>query len=263
MNGDMELKNVFISTGEKFGFYTLRGTYLVKICWKGETRIIQKDYFFRNLSTDKAKAETLAQEYAEHYGVPFVGNADFTLEEIQRRKSEEVQEQKERVERLVREAEERAKEEYARVVQEGVFVTGKYLGMTPSEVDVVNRKYLFWAAEQFIEGLHANKFNVNCALAKKYIEENNIQPSDFVGVEGEQIELTLTLREAYWTRGQFPSIQFLCFDENGNDVCFFSTAKGFKALKNGEKFSIRGLVKQHYTNWKGEKSTTINKPKMI
>ena len=263
MNGDMKLQSLFISTGEKFGFYTLRGIFLVAINIEGERRFITRDYFFRNLSTDQAKAETLAQEYAEQYGVPFTGNAEFALDEIKRRKAEEVREQAERVARLVREAEEQAKEEYTRVVQEGVFVCGKYTGKTAAQVDKFDRKYLFWAAEQFIEGVHANKFNVNCALAKKYLEENNIQPSDFVGVEGEQIELTLTLREAYWTRGQFPSIQFLCFDENGNDVCFFSTAKAFKALKNGEKFSIRGLVKQHYTNWKGEKSTTINKPKMI
>lgn len=263
MNGDMELQSLFISTGEKFGFYTLRGIFLVAIHIQGERRVITRDYFFRNLSTDKAKAETLAQEYAEQYGVPFTGNAEFALDEIKRRKAEEVREQAERVARLVREAEEQAKEEYTRVVQEGVFVCGKYTGKTAAQVDKFDRKYLFWAAEQFIEGLHANKFNVNCALAKKYIEENNIEKGGFVGVVGEQIELNLTLVNSFWTRGQFPSIQFLCFDENGNDVCFFSTAKGFKALNNGEKFSIRGLVKQHYTNWKGEKSTTINKPKMI
>ena len=258
----MELQYCFISTGEKIGFYTLRGMCNVKVIVGGKVFVVAKDYFFRNLSTDKAKAETLAEEFASYYGVPLRGNAEFELEEIKRQKAEEAQNRREQIEREVARREQEYREEYARISSEGVFVVGKYTGMTPEAVSKTDLGYLFWAAQQHSENAFS-KFNINCEVAKRYIEENNVQRGGFVGEIGEEVQVELTYCSSRWTTGQFPTLMHKCVTDNQEVVTFFSVAKKFKELKAGDKFLVKGLVKDHYTSYNGDKSTTINKPKII
>lgn len=258
-----ELQYLFISTGDKFGYYTLRGMYKCRVVTDGVAHIILKEEFFKNLSTDKAKAESLAQEYADYYETRFVGNAEFELNEIKRAAASMKQEERAREERARAEIDARIEAEYTRSVNQGVFIAGKYIGKTAAEVCAIDKNYLFWVADQMPEGsTEKTQFNVNCTLAQNYIKENNLQASDFVGVVGDSVELELVLSGSNWISGQFPTLKFNAQDSNGNMVCFFSVAKGFQALKPCDTFKVKALVREHYTNRSGVKSTTLNKPKL-
>ncbi|MDV7393748.1 hypothetical protein RZS08_20390, partial [Arthrospira platensis SPKY1] len=124
------------------------------------------------MSNDKATAEEKAEYLSVQIGVPFKGNAEFDLNEIRRRKSEEVAAQREAVERAIKEAEEKLQAEYVRSMQEGVLLCGKYCGMSPSEVEDID--YLRWMASQIDldapEGLERSKWSISCQIAAKWLK---------------------------------------------------------------------------------------------
>lgn len=262
----MELQSLFISTGDKVAMYTLRGTFLKKIQWRGESKIVSVDYFFRNLSTDQQEAQRKAQMFAETYGVPLVGGAGFNLNEIKRRRSDEVEAERERIEQVQREYETRMAKEIEEqtevAVTEGVFLVGKYLGKKPSEIN--DNAYLFWLAglEFDEQNVFFDKLKINHMLAASYIESAGISRSEFIGAVGEEVQVKVKLVSARWTQGAYPTICFKCQDEVGNMVTFFSVGKKFKELEVGGEFMIKGVVKEHNI-WNQQKSTVINKPKMI
>ena len=85
----------------------------------------------------------------------------------------------------------------------------------------------------------------------------------YIGVVGEAIELVnLTLKRAFWTQSQYPSLMHICEAETGEEIVFYSTAAGFKAIEIGGTFSITGTVKEQREGWGGTKQTIINKPKL-
>lgn len=252
----------FISTGDKVGFYTLRVMENVGVYIEGQLRVIKKDFYIQNLSTDKQVAVEKAEKISEEMGLPFYGNAEFDLEEIRRRSAEETKAQKEAQERAIREQEEKIKQEFIAAVGDSVFLTGKYTGRTASDVANVDVGYLFWLASAFEEGSHS-KFQINAYIAKKFIEENNIKQPGYIGEVGGEITTTLTLKYSKWTNGQFPTIMFVANTSFGEEVMFFSVAKKFQALENGNTFSIKGMVKEQRESFSGNKQTIINKPKMV
>lgn len=260
---DNQALYTFISTGDKFGFYTFRVMCKVKVYVDGESRMINKDYYVKNLSTNKAQAEQMAEEMSVGYGLPFRGNAEFELEEIKRRNSELVREQREAQERAIAQREQEIQEEYIRTVQEGVIICGKYTGMTAKELHSLDLGYLFWLADQYsADGNSFHRLAVSAKIAHDYITQNNIQKPGYVGVEGEQATMSLKLTRSQWTHGQFPTIMFICTTEAGENVVFFSTAKKFQELEVGQNFTVTALIKEHRENWSGNKETLLNRPKI-
>lgn len=252
----------FISTGEKTALYTLRCMYEVPVVIQGVNRIILKDYHVQNLSNDKATAEEKAEYLSEQIGVPFKGNAEFDLNEIRRRKSEEVAAEREAVERAVRVAEEKAQAEYVRSMQEGVILCGKYTGMTPAEV--VDTDYLCWMASQVDseapEGLERSKWSISCQIAAKWLTEHPVKDSEWIGEVGDKVVLTLKLQKVIFIQGQWPIIMYKTAAE-GDVVVFYTVAAGFSDLIVGEEFVVSGTIKKH-DEYKGIKSTIIARPKL-
>ena len=250
----------FISTGDKTAMYTLRimEDCLVAGGHEGTAYTALLDYYVKNLSNDKAKAEAAAEEICSDIGVPLKSDASFELNEIKRRKSELIQAEREAIERAQRERQEQSEREYEEGVRGAVFISGKYVGRSPAEAD---RGYLFWLADQGLSG-YKSKYDINVQIAQNYIEENNIQKPGFVGVVSEDIELELKLISCFSTRGVYLSYIFKCETLAGDQVVFFSTSKKFLALKDGDIFKITGIVREHQI-YNNAKSTLINKPKMV
>lgn len=247
----------FISTGDKTAMYTLR---IMESCLVGGPdggSIMNLDYYVKNLSNNKEKAEAVAAEICEDIGVPLKSDASFELNEIKRRKSEMLAAEREAYEKEIQERQEKIEREFDSSVLESVFLSGKYIGKTPAEADL---GYLFWLAEQGVSG-SKSKYDINVQIAQNYIEQNNIQKPGYVGIVGEQIELELKLISCYTTNGRFLSYVFKSVTPTGEAVVFFSTSKKFLALKDGDTFKITGLVRSQ-DEYNGQNSTVINKPKM-
>ena len=254
----------FISTGEKTALYTLRCMYEVPVVIQGVNRVILKDYHIQNLSNDKAVAEEKAEYLSAQIGVPFKGNAEFDLNEIRRRKSEEVAAQREAVERAIKEAEEKLQAEYVRSMQEGVLLCGKYRGMSPSEVEDID--YLRWMASQIDleapEGLERSKWSISCQIAAKWLKEHPVKESEWVGEVGAKTVLTLKLQKVIFIRGQWPTILYKCVTGEGDAVAFYTVASGFIGLPVGQQFVVSGTIKEH-TEYKGVKQTVLARPKLM
>lgn len=248
---------LFISTGDKCGFYTLRE--MVRVVTRDGSYLT--DRFIKTLSTDSAKADTLASEFSEYLGLPLNGNASFDLEEIKRRKSEEVERERQERERQEREVMAKREEEFQRIVGEACFVNGKYCGQTATEVAEKDIGYIQWLADQWSENLCRSKMTANVFIAHEWILENPIADSEFVGEEGQQITLELKFEKSYWADGRFPTLRHVCYSGT-NVVMFCSTAKGFKELNPGDRFTVNALVEKHYTKWDGKRMTILKKPKI-
>lgn len=250
----------FISTGSKIAMYTLRIMYLCEGYCDGQTFTFEKDYYVVNLSNDKATAESKAQEICDNYGIPFKGNAEFELNEIRRKRDAESKERQEMIEREAERIRIEQEAAFERNVSEGVFIVGKYTGKTAEEVAKTDLAYVFYVAEQKD---YSDKFSVNIKIAKNYIEQNNIKKPGFIGNIGDTVKLNLVLNKVagFYNMYNVKNFVFTCTEESGATVTFFSSAKKFLELKDGEKFTIEGLVKDHskYNNWN---QTVIKKPKM-
>jgi len=81
----------YISTGEQTKMYTLRVRYPEKVFTPEGSFTITRDYYVRNLSIDKEKAEVKAKDIVSRLDGKFVDSTLESLEEIRRRTSEEVE----------------------------------------------------------------------------------------------------------------------------------------------------------------------------
>lgn len=253
-----EPKYTFISTGDKTAMYTLRVMCLDTVVMFGESHKVLNHYYIQNLSTDKETAEAKAVEMSEAMGLPFKGNADFDLKEIRRTRDAEAKEKREAIEAARVQREKEWAEEREQLESDGVMLIGKYAGQTAAEIAKVDPGYLFWLADQIESGW---KMGICAKIAAKYIAETGLEKPGFVGEVGENLTITLTLNRSGWTSGRFPTIRFVCSDDMGRQIVFFSTAEKFKALRNGDQFTITGLVKEH-SEWCDQKQTIINRPKL-
>lgn len=248
----------FISTGDKVAMYTLR--MMVEVATMNGT--YKRDDFVRILSNDKDKANALAQQLSDDYGIPFKSDASFDLNEIKRRKSEEVE-----AERIERENDERLRieiieREFQNDVKIGTFVVGKYTGMTPEEVHKIDVGYLFWLASLKNENESKSKIDVNIQIAVNYIEQNNLVAAGHVGNDGETVQVKVKLVSSHVKQGQYKTIRFNCQGENGEFVAFNSVAKAFTELKSGDIIEVIGRA-SHLTTYDGKAMTFLNKPKIV
>lgn len=257
----------FVSTGDKTAMFTLRIMYRVETTHpSGVGRMVMnEDCYIKNLSTDKDRANEAAAEICQFYKIPLKGSADFDLNEIKRNKSEAIQAEREAQERFVAEQQRLIEEAQTKFfnesMEQGVFLVGKYIGKTAKETYEIDPQYIQWVAERYVENDNS-KFQVNAKLAKTFIEENNITFGGFVGEVGETVTVDLTLKSGYVTQGRFTTIIWTALTEDGKVIKFFSTAAGFKALKDGDKFKVTGTVKEH-SNYMGKESTLLHRPKLV
>lgn len=253
----------FISTGEKIAMYTLRVMYKCHTIYQGQNVYFDQDYYEVNLSTDKVKAEKRAVEICNMICIPFKGNAEFELNAIRRQRDEDAKEKREAVERETARIQKEREDEFVRQVTEGVFVIGKYTGKTAAEVAKIDLQYLFYVANESI-GSGYSKYAVGVKLAKEYIEQNNITKPGFVGNIGDKVTLELRLDSVngFWNSYGAKNFVFSCTTNNNESITFFSSAKAFLELKDGQTFVIIGTVKQHdvYRDWN---KTVIQKPKFV
>ena len=99
------MKNYYyISTGDLNGFYTLRHTF-TETCYSRtedggvESFPVERDWYIRNLSTDREEAIQKANQWADDHGIPANRRrfrAEFDLAEIKRRSAEEIEAGRER-----------------------------------------------------------------------------------------------------------------------------------------------------------------------
>lgn len=257
---DQQALYTFISTGDKTAMYTLRIMFRCTVVIEGVRGTEMRDEYIQNLSNDKETAEQKARYMSEKLELPFKGNADFDLNEIRRSREGEAAARREAFEREARERAEAWEAQKVEDINAGVMLMGKHIGKTAAEVAETDKAYLFWLAGE-IEA--SGKLGICAQIAAKYIAETNLQLPGYVGVVGEAIELVdLTLKRAFWTQGQYPTLMHVCEAVTGEEIVFFSTAAGFKAIEIGGKFSITGTVKDQREGWGGTKQTIINKPKL-
>lgn len=249
----------FISTGDKTAMYTLRIMCLDTVQWGAESFKEMNHYYIQNLSNDKATAEAKAVEMSALMQLPFKGNADFDLNEIRRNRDAQAKEQREAAERAHVERLAALEAERVELIQAGVMIMGKHTGKTAAEVAADDLGYLFWLAGE-IEA--SGKLGICAKIAADYIESTGIQLPGYVGEIEQPIELTLTLKRAFWTQSQYPTLMHIATTPQGNEIVFFSVAQGFKEIEIGQTFTITGTVKEQREGWGGVKQTVINKPKL-
>ena len=79
------MSSYYVSTGAQNGFYTLRHEFEDIVYRQGERYIVQRDWFVRNLATDRDRAVARAEELGY-----LVERPEFDLTEIARREHDEV-----------------------------------------------------------------------------------------------------------------------------------------------------------------------------
>jgi len=243
----------FISTGDKSAMYTLRVMTRVHSQNAYGAFSYTNDEFIKILSNDKAKAESLAQEIANSLEVPFKGNAEFELNAIRRERDEMKAEQLAEVERIEAQRIQDERDEYVRVLNEGIVTVGKYAGKTVGEVYSVDPAYVFWLAGTADE--EQSMFNVSAHLAAKYIADNEIQMPDHVGSVGDAIEVSLLVRNSTPFEGMYGTSWVMT-------CTFFTTSRKLLAYDAESTMKVKATIKEHsfYRNYP---QTLLRAPKLV
>lgn len=256
----------FISTGDKTAMYTLRvmcevyhpqGSFL-------------KDYYIRNLSTDRDTANQKAHYYSEQLSLPLKSDATFDLNEIKRRRKEELEEIRRIEEEAVRQRAEIVKMETVESLARNVFLVGRYRSLTANEVAIAydDVQYLEWFANQAsdLSEDYFDKFNISANIAKRWLEENPQPKSEYVGEVGERVKTRVQIKNTK-TIESFRSTTFLfeMEDEQRNILKTFSVAKSMVNAPKNEWITIEANIKKHeespYDNF--NKVTYLNRPKVV
>jgi hypothetical protein len=252
----------YISTGDKTALYTLRvmSDDLVQLGY--EKRIIRNSHFIQILSNDKDKASRKGRELAEELGVPFKDNADFDLKEIKRQRDALSQEKRLAYEKALEEKAQRERQIVEEQIKNNVFLIGKYAGETPEYVNQENQPYLFWMATNHdANGL----LGVSGKIASKFIEDYDITPPDYLGKEGDIIQLKVKINDSFAVQGIYGT-QWLFKTrdvETGSSVIFYTTSQKFLDKKVGDVVELSGVVKTHQEDKVGLKNTLLSSIKYI
>lgn len=252
----------FIGTGDKIAMYTLRVMNEYTSTYQGETVTFIDSEYVRNLSTDKSKAETLASEFADHNNMEFRGNAEFELNEIRRTRDEQSALVAEaRAAHLVQ-VQKDARDDYERKIQDGIFLSGKYKGMTPAEVFSIEPGYIFWFADQ--SGMNKSIYTIDADLASKFISECGIEKPGHIGNVGDQLTTEVRMGRVSWFPNQFGGMSAVvtCYDSKNRMINFFTTAKKLTENEIGTKLTITGLISEH-GEYNDMPQTLLKKPKIV
>lgn len=261
---DFKPTSMFLSTGEKTAMYTARyaGTY-IGVDSDGLPYSFNGSSFITNLSTDRQTAIDKIAEMAAQSGVPYDTTAEFDLNEIRRISKEEAIERQ----RQIREHEEAVEREHAENIQKGIFVIGKFTGLTATEIAEIDEDYLRWMASHTPSN---TPFGVCVALATEWAKNNPEPTSQFVGAGyGDKVQLTLKLKAVTYFESQFGTQQtlFRFLDEKGNIILCYSSAKAMRELDRGDVVTIQATVKKHeismYEKPDNNLVTVISRPKVV
>lgn len=247
--------HTFISTGDKVAMYTLReaGIYT-----EGDN-MMYVDYFIQNLSNDRDKAIEKAKVISTEIGLTFRTDGElFGLNEIKRMRTEE----RIRIEMIKEEEQNRkdkeVRESFDAEVSDGNFILGKYVGESPSDVATNHEDiaYIKWFAAQYVEG-EVSRFNINAAIAKKWIDANPQPESSALGEVHENLTVTGKVIVSMNTESFYGITRMVVIkDDECNVVKMYSTAKKINDLRVGDTITVTGKVKSH-TTYRGEKQTNI------
>lgn len=137
------MKNYYyISTGDLNGFYTLRHTF-TETCYSRtenggtESFPVERDWYIRNLSTDREEAIQKANQWADDHGISVNRRrfrAEFDLAEIKRRSAEEIEAANER------------EAERIRTTDWSILPFGKYAGKSLRDLVTADPEYVSFVA---------------------------------------------------------------------------------------------------------------------
>lgn len=259
----------FISTGELTRMYTLRIVYEAFEVVDGILLTTTYPEYIRNLSTDYDKALEKAKGILAMMGVKFSDNGEFSLEEIRRRKSDDILREKEELEREEKILEiERYKlfsSEVENYIGDGKIVGGKYNGMSVEEIADVDVGYIRWFLSAFKEAKSSAHF-ANWKMFNKWADDN-LTESEWIGDIGDVVELNLTFNrcvpfQSSYGYNQTGWIHFF-EDENSNLIKTTSTSKFIMSLNEGDKIKVTATIKRHDVDRLDSKVTLIVKPKLV
>ena len=167
------MKNYYyISTGDLNGFYTLRHTF-TETCYSRtenggvESFPVERDWYIRNLSTDREEAIEKASAWADENNIPAnrrLFRAEFDLAEIKRRSAEEIEASRER------------EAERIRTTDWSILPFGKYAGKSLRDLVTTDPEYVsFVATWNSGDGQHCAK--VAAELIAPYLAAKNAEKS--------------------------------------------------------------------------------------
>jgi len=285
-------KQFFISTGDKAGFYTLR---VVVPKFVGGQWIDGSDYLC-TLSTDWESAVDKARDYLRtHYecDAKLYGN-QFQLQDIQRRKSEDLAAEREAAEQaavqreITRAAENRAaitvalRDEqitFGKFGPQGTRSGTSFKIMAEQYID-----YCRWMRDKAADigfDIHADRHpqTLNrleaCVIAfLRWAEDHGVDLSDpepgteYVGTEGEKIQIELTverIKDAHFTAPNGAtsySWMYFCRDAAGNHVNFKTASQTFDDVMVNDAITVAGKVKSH-SEFKDTPNTWLTRVKCV
>ena len=259
----------YISTGSLTRMYTLRIVYEANEVVDGVLSITTSAEYIRNLSTDYDKAIEKAKGILAMMGVKFSDNGEFSLDEIRRRKADELKALND-----AREYEEKILDieryklfasEVEEYISNGVVVGGKYNGLTVDEIADRDVGYIRWFLSAFKEAKSSAHF-ANWKMFNKWADDN-LYDSEWLGNIGDVIELELTYVRGVSFNSPFGynAVGWMHFleDSKGNLVKMTSTAKFIMDLEDGEKVKLSATVKKHDVDWVDAKVTLVSRPKKV
>lgn len=139
----------------------------------------------------------------------------------------------------------------------------------PSNNYLQNLKVIL--AGPYVSMKHLNYLS-SAIVAKKKIEgslppkKDNAErkESNFIGTIGQKVLLKVIMGSKRIVESQYgDSTMFFLSDDNGNKYTIFSTAHEINNIEEGTSFILLATVKDHYSNPKGFKSTTLARGKVI
>lgn len=266
-----------VGIGQWSHFYTLRinvyekkyvrghgpnGNCYINGVWQGTIEFQWKQYHIKNLSQDYNEAIIKAREYADKHNQELRVNVEeWDLNEIRRRKSEEIAEE-ERRERIRRDEQ---RETYLFKYQDPrglIFYFGQYKGQNVYDVAKKDREYLEFIAEK---STNESTLVDRIKVIVEHLPPVEKQISSHVGSLKERLTIKCKLVFAKHIERDFmPSFELLKFrDADGNlFVSFFHGVVFCQDIDIGDEVTIKGTVKKH-DEYQGVKQTIINRIKLI
>ena len=245
-------RELYISSGLKNGFYTLRV--------RSRSGHYCADNYLRNLSTDPDKAERLAREYYDRvYGkncqdVVLLGYADFDLTKwgtaLQPWERQQIME-----------------------VDAGYWPFGKYKGTKIS--DAPDGYLMYFAKQPTAESVVMTSLVERCrsiaderGLSAKYEERQreiaaqklvDAEMSQHVGKVGERRGWQLTVRGKTRYEGHYGWTHIYIMADDAGNVVVGKFSKALPEVESGDRVVLKATVKEHGER-DGVKQTIINRP---
>jgi len=138
--------------------------------------------------------------------------------------------------------------EYNSFLDDMVSAYESYHGLTERQVEVTER-------------ILADRFDAYNAQFEERDEAGAAEPSEWIGSEGERLDLTVTVEKILaFENGYGGTYLHIMRDEEGNRLVWFAsaTSKSGNQMEEGETWAVRGTVKTH-DRYQGERQTRLTR----